>query len=102
MALVICPDCDNKVSSVAPACPQCGRPMRAQTIENTAKGLKAQIAIFGLVFWIGLIWGIIAIIAANNDPALDIDRTALITFAMVVVGILGVLTAKIKIWWRHE
>lgn len=28
MALIECPDCGNKVSSEAPACPKCGRPIK--------------------------------------------------------------------------
>jgi hypothetical protein len=31
MALLECPDCREKVSDQAPACPHCGRPMRAAT-----------------------------------------------------------------------
>ena len=34
MALLTCPDCGGKVSSLASACPHCGRPI--QYIENTA------------------------------------------------------------------
>ncbi len=29
MALLKCPDCNNPVSDLAPACPKCGRPMKA-------------------------------------------------------------------------
>jgi len=35
MALVECPDCGGKVSTAAPACPHCGRPMGAAKSEQT-------------------------------------------------------------------
>lgn len=34
MALTACPDCDSPVSSLAPACPKCGRPMKAAVAHN--------------------------------------------------------------------
>lgn len=36
MALVACPDCGASVSSVAPACPRCGRPFRAAPAAKTS------------------------------------------------------------------
>ncbi len=36
MALVKCPDCGGKVSDQAPACPHCGRPMKATTPARAA------------------------------------------------------------------
>jgi hypothetical protein len=30
MGLIECPDCDGKVSDIAPACPHCGRPFESQ------------------------------------------------------------------------
>lgn len=39
MALVTCPDCSKQVSDAAPACPGCGRPMAAATVQTT-KGSK--------------------------------------------------------------
>jgi len=27
MALIVCPECENKISEYAPACPYCGCPM---------------------------------------------------------------------------
>ena len=44
MGLVICPDCGHEISDLAPACPQCARPMRVDdspvTIEQTSKPYK--------------------------------------------------------------
>jgi len=35
MALIDCPDCSNKLSDTARACPQCARPMRTEKKEGT-------------------------------------------------------------------
>jgi DNA-directed RNA polymerase subunit RPC12/RpoP len=42
VALVACPDCQKQVSSEAPACPNCGRPLKAmpvQAMEGAGHGL---------------------------------------------------------------
>lgn len=44
MALIICPDCSNSVSSDAKNCPKCGKPIR--TKDN---------ALLGVVFYIAVI-----------------------------------------------
>lgn len=53
MALVTCSDCGKQVSDAAAACPQCGRPIRAVsvqadspvTIEATSKQFKGLMAL---------------------------------------------------------
>ena len=64
MPLIECPDCGQQISSLAPACPHCGRPAEGQiidlqdrviTIEQTSKKWKGMIlaSIFGFImsFW---------------------------------------------------
>jgi hypothetical protein len=36
MGLIACPDCANQVSTLAPSCPKCGRPMGSQPIPAGA------------------------------------------------------------------
>ena len=38
MALIMCPDCGQSVSSEAPACPHCGRPIRPTVAPAPAAG----------------------------------------------------------------
>ena len=56
MALINCPECNNKVSDAAPTCPKCGAPIagakegkpagvQRTTFQETAKRLS------GLVFY---------------------------------------------------
>jgi hypothetical protein len=42
LALIACPDCQKQVSSGAPACPNCGRPLKnipAQAVQGGGQGL---------------------------------------------------------------
>ena len=41
MALTKCPDCGFEVSTEAPACPKCGRPMRAQVEQRRHSSLDS-------------------------------------------------------------
>jgi hypothetical protein len=36
MGLISCPDCEGKVSDIAPSCPHCGRPFEGNVKEPTA------------------------------------------------------------------
>jgi hypothetical protein len=36
MGLIECPDCEGKVSDIAPSCPHCGRPFEANVKEPAA------------------------------------------------------------------
>lgn len=40
MALVSCPDCQRQVSSEAPACPGCGRPINVQPTTTTTTNVR--------------------------------------------------------------
>lgn len=63
MALIKCPECSKDVSDKAPACPNCGAPIAAAsvdkkvgvdvtTIQETSKRLKAQM----LLSILSLLW----------------------------------------------
>lgn len=54
MALIECPDCHASVSDLAPACLQCGRPMRSSAARKREFGVKSRstalfIAVVGVV-----------------------------------------------------
>ena len=94
MALIICPECGRKVSSMAAACPDCGFPVSSLQTEGevrvkVAKGFAGKVTIFDLeteeVFWqgknetvatftikkpteIGVVWGIGSIKKAKKRP----------------------------------
>lgn len=36
MGLIKCPDCKNKISSSAPTCPHCGRPMKGNNSKSNS------------------------------------------------------------------
>jgi hypothetical protein len=38
MPLILCPDCGNKISDLAPTCPQCGRPNAAGVANPSRAG----------------------------------------------------------------
>lgn len=38
MALVTCPDCGKQVSEHAPSCIHCGRPLKADLVNNPSAG----------------------------------------------------------------
>lgn len=62
MALVKCPDCRTEVSNVAPACPKCGRRLRASTAAKAtgcaAGGCATGVVMIGsvglVVFLVGM------------------------------------------------
>lgn len=105
MALIKCKECGKEVSDKATACPACGAPIAAasvgtptQTIEQTSKTLKAQYAIAGTIFFIGLVWLIVgAIYAANTRQSISP-----IPIILVAAGAVWAIVTKIRIWWYHK
>ncbi len=55
MALINCPDCGKEVSDIAPACPNCGRAIKARTIEKTAKKYKGAITLGTVMLPVGIL-----------------------------------------------
>lgn len=100
MALIDCPDCQKKISDLAPACPFCGRPMRAEavppseparraalTIEATGKKWKARQILWFCVMVSCLIFGLFG---AYN-----------LSIVVFVAGAIGLTWATIGAWWEH-
>lgn len=44
VAIISCPDCDKEVSSIAPYCPHCGRPIATFSREEEAQRWSGKIA----------------------------------------------------------
>lgn len=40
MALIICPECGNEVSDMAPSCPKCGCPILVNTVDEMASNVE--------------------------------------------------------------
>lgn len=91
MGLINCPDCGHALSDLAPACPQCARPMRSVatapvTIEQTSKpykGLEAAGVAMLLLGLIGMAW--------------SASAGALIAF----VGFTIWISARLGAWWHN-
>ena len=98
MALMSCPECAHKVSSLAKACPQCACPLgdNVVTIQKTAKNYKAQkfIGIVGL-----LICGIFLSVLNTMRGVPEFVTAILVIGCLVFFMIL--LSARIGAWWDH-
>lgn len=89
------PDCDHDVSDLAPACPNCGRPMMAQTIAATPKKWK-EVSGCGLV--IAAIGGLLLI---HNVVDHGRDASRGVWSIIIVVGLVVYLFGQIGAWWNH-
>lgn len=98
MALTKCPECDTQVSDKADKCPNCAYPIatqassKVQTIEQTGKKFKLQTLIGAILLVIGIPTFFIA----------DIVLGQIIGLALVLIGIIVVIIAKVSVWWHHR
>lgn len=98
MALIDCPECGRQVSDRAPACPACGYPRQGQakapvhravqTIELTGKRWKALQLVSVMVMLLGL--------------ALGIAGHATLLVVLCVPGLIGLVVARVGMWWGHR
>lgn len=90
MGLVKCLDCGHDVSDLAPACPQCARPMRDAekplTIEQTSKPYKALQGA-----------GIAGAVAGLTLMAWTVHLGAFVAGVGVLFYFVGVVSA----WWHN-
>lgn len=102
MALINCPECDKKVSSIAEKCPNCSYPIiskqdnnETQTIELTSKTLKKQ-TIFAVLLL--LVSFTITILGATSSSA----PIGIIGLLGAVASIVWLIIIKFRTWWKHE
>ncbi len=93
MALIKCPDCENGVSEHAKACPACGYPLEAMTIEQTSKPLKALLLLGAGLF-------VISIPAFFYGISQD-SRFTPWGFGGMCGAMVWIISIKLFIWWRH-
>lgn len=104
--LIKCHECNNSVSDQAPTCPKCGAPISASkksaikaigdaptTTQSTSKRLKGWHAVFLLMFFAGMIMAILNA-AADKQPSA-------IPSVLLIVGLVGYIATRIRIWWHH-
>jgi hypothetical protein len=63
MALIKCPDCGSDVSTEAPACPKCGRPIAP--VKKSSKGIPTGWGL--LIIAAATIWIVAAMTSGNSD-----------------------------------
>ena len=66
MAMTKCPDCGQKVSTMAETCPECGRPLRMSRQGNAFNPLHDPVHFLGLLIAIGFIIAIIALVISKR------------------------------------
>jgi len=104
MALISCTDCGKQISNHAPACPECGRPMKSsmvlgssKTIELTAKRFKFISMISILVLILGLvIMGVIRSVSGEFPTGPTIGG------CLVFLRLGGYIVNRVRIWWHHK
>lgn len=90
MPLVVCPDCQTKVSDAATACPSCGRPMRAQPQQvQRVKGTVATWRIgglFELAGFLGILVGGGLCFGGTEGRILAGAGTIVVSFVVFIIG----------------
>ncbi|QDD65564.1 hypothetical protein EJD96_16065 [Herbaspirillum seropedicae] len=91
--LLDCPACTHLVSSMAPACPQCGHPMNSgsrsvTTIQGTSKSIKAVKLLALVIIFGGLYKGVTE---AESSY-----------FALALSGLALYIIAVFAKWWFHD
>jgi len=121
MPLMLCPECQKKVSTYADACPKCGYPIddddvktqeparkesagpggvELVTIQQTSKAIKGNLLFAALCFWGGMFTLFGTAPAASVDGA---DMTVPVTALLVMVfGAVWWFITRIRKWWHHS
>lgn len=97
MALTICPDCEGKVSQSAKACPHCGCPMFAMTVEQTGKDWKIVMIVAGVMMGVGFVaLPILRLLGVSGN-----EWPWILSVAVIVLGFGLYYFARIGSWWHH-
>lgn len=98
MPIISCPDCGANVSRLAPACPKCGRPLKATVIEQTGKGWKA-VQLVGSLLIVGAASVAIACFTVTTpDKSGGLMLGSLLT---LVAGLPLYAIGRVGAWWFH-
>jgi len=97
MALTTCPDCNESVSDEAPACPKCGRPNQATTIQATGKYWKG-LQLGGTLAMFAGIASCVALTSAPDHMAYTLDTAG--TWS-TLLGFCAIMAGKLGAFWYH-
>ena len=104
MALITCPDCENRISDQAASCPHCGRPVSAQSsmkvgrekaIELTSKRLK----LISICSVAAIVIGLVTVVSAVNAEASTVRPWGSFLF---VAGLISYIVNRVRIYWHHR
>jgi hypothetical protein len=108
MALIQCPECFNKVSSIAKSCPHCGAPIsansksadeeRVTTIQLTSKKLKSQ----GCLSYAIIGFGFLLVMVSGKARESGDESLSRIGVYIIIAGIIWLIVTRIRIWWHHD
>lgn len=110
MPLIRCPDCGSDHSTLAAACPKCGRPNAAtnisrgtRTIEATGKGWKSLQFVGVLVTVVGGSWWAVSCQSIEKPTAEGFaeSRAMLAPCLTLAGGVALYLFARLGAWWDH-
>ena len=107
MALVKCSECGKEISSVAAACPNCGYSEKAQVIELTSKKYKVRLLFFVGLIVIGVIVYFIGLafstrVDHRGEISYSLNNYSSIGMWLFLIGFIGFIVTKLKIWWHHK
>lgn len=89
MALITCPDCQKQISDLAPACPNCGRPIAETNSQSASQKIKvdksggAFCKALQLLGAIMLCFGVVSCIYGGYDP---MHKASLTPIIMILGG----------------
>jgi hypothetical protein len=95
MPLVNCPACEHPTSSEATACPQCGHPFKALTIEATAKEWKF-LKIIGAIIVLGSM-GAGEVLSVLFETPVPLIFGGVVASGGLVIAIYGAIGG----WWDN-
>ena len=109
MALINCPECKQKVSDKAPACPGCGCPIASSgevratgapitTTQTTSKRLKLHSLGAALLLIVGVVWflGNMAEVDQSGGVPSPVPRF------LMIGGFIWFIVTRFRVWWHHR
>jgi len=86
--LIKCPECGKEnISNQAVACPKCGYPLKAATIEATGKRYKGRQVMGALAIVVGFI------LIVTDHFAIGV--------VLLILGLFDIIMGYVGAWWHH-